>query len=578
MSLTTTVSFGPMFAPGTSVGAYVFAVDNPDGQPPVSAAVESQVVGADSTATFSLLGLNTQYWLGALVGGVWTYIALHTRGKNGTRLIELADVGTVPTDGATYGLQYDAVSGTYSGGPVISTAQLATETTARTNADDALTTAVNGKASAGGLTAEIAARIAADAVLQAEIDALPGGGSGSPATGSAIPRGNRISFVGDSRTTDSTNSAGTGRARTHAWPEIACALSNGRMQMGLNVATAGHTTRTLTTQITTVLADPDGHPAYCAILMGANDMATGLGGIPAGITPAETRANIAAADALLIANGVEPIWCSELPRGASTGTLTVPHAHQSAHDQVAWLRRFCQTKGRKFVDFYSTLVNPLTAEWATTSDQIHPGDPGIPIMAELFAAVVAPMLPEWSPPLSAAIDDIDNLIPNPLFLTDTNADGVPDNWTIQTGFPGAIRFAIQTAVIPYVKGNVMRMTANPTGATGAVRSDTITSGFAVGDRLGFGFKLRVSLALSMVPIVRLHYVGPADEAAAELVPVSSWKSKIDPAGVVWVEDVVPAGTTGIYVQIEENNCTGQADFAQMTLRNLTVMGPPSWSV
>lgn len=72
------VGLAPTFPVGTSVSAYRFISDNPDGQAPPVGATASGVVGSDSSVTFNGLSADTAYWVGADIGG-WRYTQLVTR-------------------------------------------------------------------------------------------------------------------------------------------------------------------------------------------------------------------------------------------------------------------------------------------------------------------------------------------------------------------------------------------------------------------------------------------------------------------------------------------------------------------
>jgi lysophospholipase L1-like esterase len=412
--------------------------------------------------------------------------------------------------------------------------------------------------------AEEAARIAADNVLQAEIDAI------TPGPSSPAPRGNRVAFLGDSISAGVTDLAGV-KTWTHAWPNVACAMSHGRMMLVLNAAISGYTTQgMLDLQLPLALA---ADPAVVVFLGGANDMATGLGGIAAGITVAQTRANIVAIGNAVTDTGAAFVVCGMTPRGASTGTLTVPDAHTKVQSQNAWLRRTAlNTPGWIFVDLYALLVDPTTGEWAYSSDGIHPGHDTIPYIAEVVTAALDSWLPEWKPPLTEAVDDTANLIPNGLFTIDTNADGVPDGWTVAAG---GTRFVVSNPDIPGAPGKALRMSPTTTGATGQVASDPFA--FPGGSRVGFGFDYRQSAGLAIVAYVKLFCLDAASALVKTYVPMSAWRSKIDPIGTIYIEETIPANVTQAFVQCELANATGQVDIARLTGRVLDdPMPPPVW--
>lgn len=396
-------------------------------------------------------------------------------------------------------------------------------------------------------------------------------------TPSAVPAGNRVSFLGDSTVTQSGAGA-AGRTWNHAWPNHACVLSGGRMVMALNDARGGFTSAgVLSIQVPVILADPVGVPGTVMVCVGTNDLATGTGGIVAGITPAQTRANIAAIDAALLAAGVQNIiWCTILPRNtaALTGGVagaTVADIHAKTQALNAWLKRFCAEKKRTCIDLYALMVDPATGEWrggtTLSGDGIHPTYLGYSVIAEHVVQRVAPLLPTWAPPLATGPDDARNLLPNGFFLTDANTDNVPDGWTV-----AGTNMAAPPVTVSGVLGKAMRVSpAVGGGATGTVTSDPITTGFAPGDRIGFGFGAQVKgvNASSMVYGATITYTGATSNGTFK--PMGPFRADMVAPGVMWAEDIVPPGTTAVTVTFDLSNSQGTFDVSQATIRNLTTI-------
>ena len=66
------------FPVGTTVGVYSYPGDTPlDGEPP-GTRVTTAAVGADGTATFTGLSVDTRYWAAASVGGEWRWASFRT--------------------------------------------------------------------------------------------------------------------------------------------------------------------------------------------------------------------------------------------------------------------------------------------------------------------------------------------------------------------------------------------------------------------------------------------------------------------------------------------------------------------
>jgi hypothetical protein len=398
---------------------------------------------------------------------------------------------------------------------------------------------------------------------------------------SSARKGNRIAFMGDS--TVQIGYTGTGpvnpRAWPLVWPALACMLSGQRMFLAMDAAVSGYTSGgVLSNQLPAVLADPIGFAAGI-VCVGTNDIATGNGGILAGITPATTKANIAAIDAALDAAGIEPIWVTIPPRTAAAitagATTPIPNVHAKTQAFNSWLKNFCNKNRRRCLDLNSMAIDPMTGEYKTaySVDGIHAAGPGVCYEAELAAIELADSFPEFSPPLSSAFDDVgqtSQLLLNPLFSTVTTPP-VPDNWTVD----GANSTNYSVTVVPgnRVLGNSM-VISNVGGPPGGARlvADQITSGFSVGDSIALGCKIRVTSTgnpQSIIYLVKITYVG-ASGANATLIPINNWQTTFPGVATLWVEDVVPTGTTGIQVEVlTTTNSQGKMTVSQMTLRNLS---------
>jgi hypothetical protein len=162
----------------------------------------------------------------------------------------------------------------------------------------------------------------------------------------------------------------------------------------------------------------------------------------------------------LLAASILPICCT-IP----------PHTGASANENKAraqlntWICGYASRKRLPFVDFYSVLADPATAGnyLATYSgDGTHPTAAAAKVMGQTLATNLAAILPNQSNPLLTMNNgDTGFAYTNSLFLTDTNADGIPDNWTLSgTGATGAL------ASDATIKGNYWTVTRGSADAAG----------------------------------------------------------------------------------------------------------------
>jgi hypothetical protein len=127
--------------------------------------------------------------------------------------------------------------------------------------------------------------------------------------------------------------------------------------------------------------------------------------------------------------------------------------------QVAAL---CHARGIPFVDVYSTLTDDGSGisgagRYKTTLnvDNTHPSEIGAKAWAQAIVNAIASWSPFYADPLAAAHNsyssDATGSFPlnasNAVLLTDTNADGIPDNWTKSQGNAGdTISLVTETGV------------------------------------------------------------------------------------------------------------------------------------
>jgi lysophospholipase L1-like esterase len=258
----------------------------------------------------------------------------------------------------------------------------------------------------------------------------------APLVGSYNPRID-VAFIGDSITanggTVSSPSAAANRAFTQkCWPLLGGAYSGGVFDVGLISATTGYTTaQILSTHVPVVLAMTP-KPKFCVVLGSANDA-----------TFAAATTGLQAIYAALMAGAIEPICVTNPPRNdAPTDTIRL---------QInEWIREYARVTGLQVIDMHPALVEPSTGNWLAgyNADNVHPAGKGSREMGKVLATAMQRRFQPRAGILADQTSDPNNLLAptNSVMLVDTNADGVPDGWTL-TGTGATASLGTATGVV-----------------------------------------------------------------------------------------------------------------------------------
>jgi len=324
----------------------------------------------------------------------------------------------------------------------------------------------------------------------------------------------------------------------------ACMLSGQRMRFLANTAVGGRTTTAALANFATdvVARNPD----YVAIGLGAND----------GSGQSTAIANIKAMCVLAVAAGIEPILLLMPSRNDN------PPGYQIGINEA--VRGYGMRKGYHVVDLFTPVIDPTTGQWRSgmSADGIHPNKLGGRTLAAALAANLPPTMPNIPAPLTQSISDSYNLLgTNGLFITDANANNVPDGWD---GVGSGVVSSLATDPSGYGK----QWTLTASSASTQTIYLHITSGFSAGDVLEWSGRLEaVAEAGSLVYSV----TGQNNPFAGFATPpIASWT--VDISGVFYMRMTVPASTTTIKFWIVITSGTGTLKFAQMAVRNLTTLG------
>jgi lysophospholipase L1-like esterase len=377
---------------------------------------------------------------------------------------------------------------------------------------------------------------------------MPFSSAAPPKVPGDLARGNRFGFLGDSITIiDTLAYANITEYHTHL-----ARISGGRIEWGKKAGAGGATTtQILATHLPTLLAH-DIRPDRVIVLAGTNDINGNL---------ATATANLATIYRTLRAAGIEPIAATLTPRPGITA------GQRAVYDGICrFVARHAGEQGYPLIDF-ATAMTADAGAWLDTgwsTDNLHPTVLGAIRMAQVAWAALSPYLIPSSPLLPVSNADVAGLT-NPLFLTDSNADGIPDGWSLGTG-PGGTKTLVDAAAD--AAGNWFEISKNTTGLVNYV-SATLPA--APGDRIRAGCRFMVSGVAGTAGVtIEAQAVG----GSASVRLASGWNTDV-PAGTMVTEFTCPAGTTGVRIQFNLNPAAGgaiTARIAQPLLINLTAAG------
>jgi len=377
----------------------------------------------------------------------------------------------------------------------------------------------------------------------------------------AASQGNVVNWIGDSiappaRTysgVDAVNGLGVllTPADFLAWAHL---LSSAQIQYGKVAGIGGQRADQMVPRI---VADALSHGGqFCGISTGTNDAS-------AGRTPAQHAADIRAMCAAIVAAGQTPILTTGVPNPSGGATN-----YRLLFDQY---RRFTIAyaiqNGWPLVDTYSALVDPATGGYLTaydSGDGIHPNNAGKRVMGEALVAAMQPYLAplKVAPAAWDTAAQTANLVPNPLFKVDTNADGVPDSWT-KTG-----TLTVTTGTDAAVKGRWMRIQETASAGFAQVQAPITITGLP-------GRSIAVSGLFRVVGTTATTLTISTSGAATNLNmrPIAGWTEPTGDWRTFYLQAKVPVGATSMAINFNTNGgATVDAYVAQLGVYDLTAAG------
>lgn len=363
--------------------------------------------------------------------------------------------------------------------------------------------------------------------------------------------GNHVAFLGDSLTAGSVINAS--RLQGFAWPLAACSLSGGVLRPVLVDGFPGQRSDQILPFLYTDILTLNPKPHACVVAWGTNDILQNT----ASITVPQNNIRTAVTD--LRAAGIKPVLAT-VPPNNTTAT------HGAIGTFNAWLKRYAAANQIPLLDFHTLLVDPANGNYSSTynNDGTHPNSAGYLAMGQLASNVLTPLCPAVPPLLTAVSGDPLNRLGNSLFLTDANADGIPDSWGTFGGGSGFTHSLVSgdTSIL----GNWAQV-ACAASASDRVMEFNSTSGWSVGDVLLVGGRFSISGYSSGTGLTaKITFTGNGSTA----YPLYQWK--VNTSGSWYQLLTIPAGTTALLFDFIFGAGTGTYRVAQPTLYSLTATG------
>lgn len=375
-------------------------------------------------------------------------------------------------------------------------------------------------------------------------------------------RGNVLNWIGDSIAPPLQACSGIGGGpgagvifRPDDFVAYAHLASQGWLLYGKAAGIGG---QNATQMIPRIVADALSHGGhFCGINTSPNDAS-------AGRTAAQYAADIRTMCSLIVAAGQTPVIA-----------LPLTHTSNGSRKTMDVYRRFlvayAAAHGWPIVDWQDSLVDPSTGGYysayftaADGTNGLHPNQAGKVVMGQILADTLAPYLNPFTPPVPMVNDNAQtaNLVNNALFLTDTNADGVPDGW----GKSGSAVASIVTGD-PGIRGNALRLTdAASSGFSQVYYPITITG--LPGHKIAFTGRFKNPGTPASLALVTAGAATNLDlrVMSTSTQPLTSWQTW-------YLEAAIPTDATSLSVSLYTGGGSSvDASIAQIGVYDLTAAG------
>jgi lysophospholipase L1-like esterase len=313
----------------------------------------------------------------------------------------------------------------------------------------------------------------------------------------------------------------------------------------------------------THLATYGSQPSHVVIQAGANNMD---GAPSAALT---TYGQIL--DALL-EQGILPIVTELLP--ADTVDQMV---HRIEYN--VGLAHLAASRGLPFIRVPMELVDELTGGMVNAyakealGSGVHLNRTGAKIFGEHIAAKMMEggISPSWEPPLALtneATSVTAYKFSNPLFLDDTDDNGIPNGFSSNNGDSGSTSYALVDAGVDGVAGNWFQVTKSAT-TTDTILSASV-SGLTAGNQVIVGWAAKYEGSAGSVAVAA-RITGP-DDLIDDVYDLGADMSIVSRR---WQPITIPSGITSLTFRFLMN-AVGTFSLGQLTIIDVTSAGIEAW--
>lgn len=246
--------------------------------------------------------------------------------------------------------------------------------------------------------------------------------------------------------------------------------------------------------------------------------------------------------------------------------------NQRARAYSNYIKRKAAMGRYPIIPLYESVVDPATGTWLTANDSgdgVHPSNAG----NRLFGRAVADTFSDFFPGgavniLADANTGGLNLVSNGWLLTDSNADGIADGWSIT---PGS---GISYSLVQDSRGwKWQRLTLAAAGGVKQFIGTAVNIGanMAVGDVMFIGCRFRTgqSGASAKITVQFTFYTSGYVVVQNFILTSDIGMTQQMADGTVFREVTVPAGCDLLLMSVQGGSADGTYDFALPTIINLT---------
>lgn len=423
-------------------------------------------------------------------------------------------------------------------------------------------------ATKGFVTSRIASAISAQSIVDTATFAPAGDGT-RPLR--AVALGTSI-YAGGLRATDgvvvlkgqvwgTNDSVGQQQAGPESWFTYLCLLSGGRI---LNVFNAGISSGLLSEMVTRFQSDVVAKRPDVVFLGDATNE------INNAVDDTTIRGYVDTMVKAARSAGIAPILVATIhPTDSTKAARSIVHN--------AWMRAYAAKNRIPYIDPFSVLVDAASTTGGPlaglTSDGLHPNAAGAKLAGQKALDDLAGLLrgnatPSRTPylPQHRVNGTAANLLPNPLFQDDVNADGKADSWAF-SGAGATYTIVTDSAVV----GKAQQMVV--ASSTAQIMRDLTVDGttISVGDRLAWSGMVKVDAAAGALNwFLQIGKLGGTGTHAVR--PMGQVVGLDMPWFPFYCEYVVQANTPSIRLSAQTAAGTGTITVGQMKLANLTKLG------